>query len=295
MQNKNDSSIREIVRLMLAEDARSLVGDYLWPDNRSSDFKKRVVSKIEPDTPREADLRKRIIGYIMNHKNKPIDQSAAEDLLTIASDPKYSKTLPMYKRGPVYRGISVSETWFKKNFGITYEELLERKPPQERQELDDVVHVFEKERTIKPINVVTSWSKLFVPAADFATGGGASGSDFSVPIVYEANPGGGNFIDLRNVYDLGGDDPYDQGESLWERNNEDEVISIGPVKVSKVHVIGWKFRTKDEPRTKVFRKTGEGYDDVGEDWGRRGLPGRLSVPRKYVDREFDKMNVPDIE
>lgn len=44
-----------------------------------------------------------------------------------------------------------------------------------------------------------------LPSADFAIGGGLSGSDFSVPIVYEADPAGGDFIDLKKVYDLDSD------------------------------------------------------------------------------------------
>jgi hypothetical protein len=291
MQNKIDSNIRELIRLMLAEDAKQLVGDHLWPDDRRSTWR-LDPPKIEKDTPREADLRKRIIGYIMNHKKKTVDQAAADDLLTIAADPTYKNTLPKYKKSQLYRGISVSGNWFKKNFDVTYEELLDDKPPGEK---DDVVHTFERERVIRPKDIISSWSKLMTPAIDFAMGGGSSGSDFSVPIVYEADPAGGDFIDLKKVYDLGGDDIYDRGDSLWERRNEDEVVSIGPVKVSRIHVIGWRHRDQDRLRHDVYRPVGVGYDDVGEDESRRGLPGRLSVSRKYVDREFDKMGIPDIE
>jgi hypothetical protein len=112
----------------------------------------------------------------MNHKNKTVDQAAADDLLTIAADPAYKNTLPKYKKGPLYRGVSVSGNWFEKNFGVTYEKLLDGKPPEEK---DDVVHAFERERVIKPRDIVTSWSKLMLPAIDFALGGGLSGSNIS--------------------------------------------------------------------------------------------------------------------
>lgn len=290
MSSRINNDIKSLVRLILTEDARGLVGDYLWPDGRWSQVKKGIKTNIEPDTPRESDLRTRIIGFIMNHKNKTIDQAAADDLLMIASDPNYKKTLPLYTKGPVYRGISVSDTWFKKNFGISYEEILEDKPPGD---VDDVVHVFEGDRIIRPINTVSSWSKSMPPALDFAMGGGASGSDFSVPIVYESDPQGGNFIDLRAVYDIGGDIPYRGGEALWSRRNEDEVISIGPVRVSKIHVIGWRHRQPGKLRHTGRRLVGTGYDDVGKasPWGRN----LLDVPLKYIDREFDMLNVPDID
>lgn len=284
--------LRKLIReALLSEDAKSLVGDHLWPDNRRS-ARKKDLPEIEKDTPREADLRKRIIGYIMNHKNKTVDQAAADDLLTIAADATYKNTLPKYKKGQLYRGVSVSGKWFEKNFGVTYETLLDGKLPEEK---DDIVYTFERERIIRPRDIVTSWSKLMLPSIDFAMGGGLSGSDFSVPIVYEADPAGGDFIDLKKVYDLGGDNIYDGGDALWSRRNEDEVISIGPVRVSRIHVIGWRHRDQDKLRHDVFRPAGAGYDDVGEDWSRRGLPGLLSVSRKYVDREFDKMNVPDLD
>ena len=284
--------LRKLIReTLLSEDAKSLVGDHLWPDNRRS-ARKKDLPEIEKDTPREADLRKRIIGYIMNHKNKTVDQTAADDLLTIVADATYKNTLTKYKKGLLYRGVSVSGNWFEKNFGVTYETLLDGKLPEEN---DDIVYTFERARIIRPRDIVTSWSKLMLPSIDFAMGGGSSGSDFSVPIVYEADPAGGDFIDLKKVYDLGGDMAYGGGDALWSRRNEDEVISIGPVKVSRIHVIGWRHRDQDKLRHDVFRPAGIGYDDVGEDWSRRGLPGRLSVSRKYVDREFDKMNVLDLD
>lgn len=89
------------------------------------------------DPSREADLRKRIIGYIMNHKNKTVDQAAADDLLTIAADATYKNALPKYKKGQLYKGASVSGKWLEKNFGVTYETLLDGKRTEEKDDSDN--------------------------------------------------------------------------------------------------------------------------------------------------------------
>ena len=289
MRNQFENNIRSLVRMIMNEDAKSLVGDYLWPDNRLSQVKKGIKSNIEPDTPREADLRRRLIGFIMNHRDRPIDQAAADDLLTIASDPNYAKTLPLYMKGTVFRGISVSESWFKRNFGISYEEIAASKPAPGWSPggSSEVLRVIEIDGTLNPVNPVTSWSKSWEAAADFAMGGGASGSDFSVPLVYEVDTSTGNFIDLKKAYDL---DSGFLGVRLWKRRNEEEVISVSPVKILRIHILGWKLRQPGEMMPHRIKAPGTGYDDVGEDYA-----GQRAVPRKHLDKQFDQMNVPDIE
>ena len=292
MQNKQVNEIRALIQLMLVEDARDLVGDYLWPDGRTSDLRRGIVTNIESDTEREADLRSRVIGFIMNHRGNTLDPNASNDLLTIASDPAYKKTLSLYTKAPVYRGISVSLGWFKRNFGVSYDEVL-ADIPAAGDEIFEIVKTFERKTTLNPRSAVSSWSKKIVPAIDFATGGGASGSEFSVPIVYEADPKDGSFIDLKKVYDIGGKIPYGGDERLLARSNEQEVISVGPVSVSKIHVLGWKHRNAEKPMPDMFKRPATGYDDIGVD-DRTGS-GLLRVKRKDLDRDFDKLNISDIE
>lgn len=290
MKDQFDNRLRTLVRLMLAEDARDLVGDYLWPDDRWTQRKNRGAPKIEPDTPREADLRKRVIRFIMNHRERSIDPAAAEDLLTIASDSRYADTLPLYQKGPVFRGVAVSAGWFNRNFGISYDEILANKPWGGGDKLRDIVQTFERASTLNPANPVTSWSKDWTQAENFAMGLGASGAEFSVPLVYEANSSDGNFIDFERVYDIYSDNWA--GEELWNRRIEQEVVSVGPVKISKVHVLGWKHRTPERPLPELIKEPGTGYDDIGTP--DRSLPrGLLRVKRKDADRDFDRLNVPD--
>lgn len=291
MKNQFEN-LKKLVRLLVAEDAKSLVGDHLWPDDRWSQRKNQGAPKIEPDTQREADLRKRVIKFIMNHKEHSVDLAAAEDLLTIASDPKYKKTLSLYKKGPVYRGITVSADWFKRNFGTTYDEILANKPWGGGDKLRDIVQTFERSSTLRPASPVTSWTKDWSQAESFAMGHGASGSEFSVPLIYEANSSDGKFIDFERVYDISSDNYA--GEELWKRRIEQEVVSVGPVKISKVHVLGWKHRTPERPLPELIKEPGTGYDDIGTP--DRSLPrGLLKVKRKDADRDFEKLNIPDIE
>ena len=277
-----DRQIRALVRAILQEDARDLVGDYLWPNHLLANRWKEDAPK-EVDTPREAELRDRIFRFMNDNKNKTLGQPEIDDLLTIASDPRYKGVLTLRRKGKVYRGVSVSAGWFERNFGISYDELADRVPPG--GEDDDVMQVIDRKITLKPTGPTSSWSKSFDQAVVFATGMGFTGGDFSVPIVYEADAAENTFIDLKGVYDL-----YDRYSDLKDRKREKEVLLVGPAKVSRVHVIGWRFRKPGQARHDVTRERGAGYDDVGVPWDRF-----MTVKRKYVDREFDALGIPDIE
>jgi hypothetical protein len=281
---KDEIRLRELLRLMIREDARSLVGDYLWPGNLAANRGKEGAP-VEVDTPREADLRNRVFRFMKDNKNKTLGQPEIDDLLTIASDPRYKGVLTLHRKGKVYRGVSVSAGWFERNFGTSYEELAERVPPAGDGDVNDVMQVIDKKITLKPTGPTSSWSKSFDQAVVFATGMGATGADFSVPLVYEADAAENTFIDLKGVYDL-----YDRYSDLRDRRREKEVLLVGPAKVSRVHVIGWRFRKPGQARHDVTRERGAGYDDVGVPFDRF-----MTVKRKYVDREFDAMNIPDVE
>jgi hypothetical protein len=283
---KTESRLRELLRMMIQEDARSLVGDYLWPNNLLSNRGKPGVP-TEVDTPREADLRDRVFRFMKDNKNKTLNQADVDDLITIASDPRYKGVLSLYRRGKAYRGVSVSAGWFERNFGMSYDEIADRVTPG--ADGDDVMQVIDRTFNLKPTATTNSWSKSFDEAVTFSTGMGFTGGDFSVPIVYEADASENTFIDLKGVYDL-----YDTYENLKDRRREKEVLLIGPARVNRVHVIGWRGRKPGKSRTTISRERGTGYDDVGtpSPWD----PGNyIDVNRKYIDREFDAMNIPDVE
>jgi len=126
-------------------------------------------------------------------------------------------------------------------------------------------------------------------AADFASGDGASGADFSVPIVYEASAKDNTFIDISIAgYEL--EDSW-VGDSLKERNAEKEVLSVGPVRISSVHVLAWKGRTPAKSLPAVFKAGGTGYDDVGSH--DVAFNTRVINPRD-LDSRFDALGIPDI-
>ena len=290
--------LRLLIRSIIQEDARAreLVGDYLWPGGRRRDpydRSNKTENPMEPDTEREAELREKLIQFIMNHRDGTLDQAAADDLLTIASDPSYKDTLPLLKRGSVYRGVSVSSGWFERNFGARYDDLLAQNPKKARTdgtrdgEAYGVIHTFQRNIAIKSTTPAASWTKDISVAKDFAVGGGKSGSEYSVPLVYEARSRDNSMIDLNQaVYTL-------SGEDLYGRYFEQEVIAIRAVNVSKVHVLAWSYRTSELPRDFFYKRVGTGYDDVGapepkSDKVRRIQPSEL-------DPRFDARNFPDID
>ena len=286
MQSRIDSNIRELISLILSEDAKSLVGDYLWPDGR---VKGELVS-LEPDTPREAELRQKIVKYVADNGKKTLGQNDIDDLMIIASDLSYKDTLPLLKRGIVYRGISVSSSWFERNFGMTYDDVLSQdteKSAGAGEKLFYVIQTLEKRGIINPASPITSWSKNIDVAVKFA-GGSPTGSDYSVPLVLQAEAAENDFIDLKSVYFL---DPYDS--SLYHNKREKEVLSVGPVKISRVHVIAWKGRSFEELMPNTYKKIGSGYDDLGSPVP--GFEDRLrSISRKELDKRFDAKNFPDL-
>jgi len=301
-----NSQLRSLIRMILQEDAKDLVGNYLWPSGRNSqatklhklplwasdEERKVIMNDIEPDTAREAELRKIVINFIMNHLRNPLDQAAVDDLLTIASDPTYKDTLAMYKRGSAFRGVSVSAGWFERNFGVSYDSILENNTGSSTQLWKsnfEVIQTIQKSGVINSNRPADSWSKKLDVAADFASGGGASGADFSVPIVYEASAKDNTFIDISIAgYDL--EDSW-VGDSLKKRNSEKEVLSVGPVRISSVHVLAWKGRTSAKSLPGVFKAGGTGYDDVGSD--DVAFNTRVINPRD-LDSRFDALGIPDI-
>jgi hypothetical protein len=281
-----DQQLRALIRSIVNEDARALVGDYLWPNHLLSN-KYKTDAPTEVDTPREEDLRKKIFKFMKNNKIKTLGPSEMDDLLTIASDPRYKGVLSLYKRGKAYRGVSVSAGWFERNFGMSYDQLADQTPPGE--DMFDVMKVIDRKYTLRPTGPMSSWSKSFDEAVTFATGMGFTGAEFSVPIVYEADAAENTFIDLKGVYDL-----YDHLLDLKDRRREKEVLLIGPAKCDRAHIIGWKHREPGKHYINVTRERGTGYDDVGTPtpWD---PVNKIEVKRKYIDREFDALNIPDID
>mgnify|MGYP004002871721 FL=1 len=66
MTSEHDYLVRFINEVLTDDEARDIVGNYLWPTNR-----KKKIDQSSPrweiDTEQEDNLRNVIIGYVMNH------------------------------------------------------------------------------------------------------------------------------------------------------------------------------------------------------------------------------------
>jgi hypothetical protein len=276
MTSEHDYLVRFINEVLTDDEARDIVGNYLWPTNR-----KKKIDQSSPrweiDTEQEANLRNVIIGYVMNHSENPMSDSDAELLYNLSQTNLYRDILPKTKmrNTSLYRGISVSAAWFERNYGISYEEFLDNLPAEQAdmKVSKSMTHAWSTykieshKRSYFPKNKnagVSSWTRKFDTALKFASGMEVSGSPvYLVPLVFETkgNDSSNKLIDLGGVYKLA---------RIVDRSGEREVLSIGPVRIHNTYVGVWNFRTKDRIKAYVYKNHGTSYDDINAKFDEKG-------------------------
>ena len=279
MRNRIDNDIRSLVRLMLIEDATPLVGQHLWPNGR---FQQETPGPDEPDTAREAELRRKIANYIGGHVPGvgKITKQDADDLLAIARDTRHKKTLNLYK-GTAYRGIGVSKAWFERNFGKAVEEFIAAEGGKKISSNLILKPVTSSPKVMGSNEPVSSWSKDIRQAIDFAT---SQMESYGLVLVADARAN--NFLDLKNVYNImdGGEEAI--GVSL--RSYEKEVLAIGPVKTSEIYFAysPWYFEHDSGVKGTRLPK----YEKLGT----KDSSGVITVKRADADHVFDQSGHSDL-
>jgi len=275
--NENQQ-LRFLIRSILQEDATSLVGQHLWPNGRWAQEAGHVPpGPDEPDTEREAELRRKLEKYITNSDTGQLSKQDIEDLVTIASDPRHKKTMSLYKRGKAYRGIQVSKAWFERNFGMTSEELKRKALELGKPKYSNMYPITDKPFTLKSTGV-SSWSKDPKMAVDFATLGVVSHG-----VVFQADSAVNTFIDFMHTYDVV------STPNAAIRSYEKEVLAVGPVKVSAVYLCeNWQMNDPDHEvltrNEKYFHMGRVGYRD-----------DERYIKRSEADAFFDDQKRPDLD
>tara|TARA_Y100000034_G_C6870705_1_gene397481 strand:- start:877 stop:1713 length:837 start_codon:yes stop_codon:yes gene_type:complete len=248
------NSLRQFIREALSDsEAQDIVGKYLWPLHQL-DRHNPGDRRYEVDTEREAELRRAVIGFVMNHQENPMSDQDAKLLFDLSQTNLYRDILPkirMRRTTPLYRGVSVSDNWFKRNYGMSYDEFLSNLPNEKLNvkswKLARMFNVYEidsSERVFSPKNPdtgVMSWTRSLDVALKFATGLEFSGSRYLVPLIFEARGSDtrNKMFDISGVYKLA---------HINRRSSEREALSIGPVRVIKTYALAWNFRKPGTPR-----------------------------------------------
>ena len=204
----------------------------------------------EKDTRAERNLEGAFLAYILDDVSHAITPEDIEDIRKYMRDPRYNDVFVPYSgKGPLYRGMSLPLSHVEKFVGDLAKHPAQGKGDDWRRK-PRVVRGVPNPEMSQPISVdfvykpeefyregpASSWTDNRKVAVDFSTGGHYPGwsphETYSpgISVVMVARPEDGDFLDMRSLY----------GYKEFERqNDEDEVVALGPVRVSEIEIEGY--------------------------------------------------------
>ena len=161
----SEKILRQWIREVLdAKSAQKLVGKYLWPKERGLDVD-------EPNTDYENKLFKSLIDSIASEF--PMSQEQINTIKDLADTGKYSDILKYKTRGRLYRGITVTNSWFEQSFGLSSQDAVMQSEVQKVSSYEKAYKL--PADLVKGIvwgtdGALSSWTTNFKSTLEFAYG-----------------------------------------------------------------------------------------------------------------------------
>lgn len=204
----------------------AIFGNYAFPRERSR--KSLPEDERETDLPQEEDTQEEIetrnaIFKHMSPDNTPLDPKYTGIIKNILNSRFYKKVFRHPEGVEIYRGMSITTERLKKYLGLSETEKL-----PDIQGEKDITHVIKSR--LGP-DFGSSWTINFDEAKDF--GNKHANQEQPWNIVFVAAPG--EEKKFLAVYPKEGDKKSGMYRIVGGFDNEDEAISLGPIKVSKIY------------------------------------------------------------
>ena len=217
--------LREYIRELLEVD----LGNKVWANGAPKGHRHYGH---EPDTPIEEKLWSAFYNWIRSNSASGLGDIEIQDAVRqAAEDPRYNDVIKLHHGETVYRGLRIADWDVEKITGLDGQQFWQAMKTTSKNRpfkpMSDFVSVDHELQPWGPVKSgLTSWSKSKSAALRFASQQQDKRSTREVGVLLVADASDGDFIDMSGVYAYGG---------LNKVRNEEEVVSIGSVRVTGVY------------------------------------------------------------